>query len=236
MEAAEKTPPSLAEMMAALRTADDEALGESAVSRYILRDRIPAAKRREMAGASIRCGEEYARRLGEESGAATPDGVAAYYGLKVKPAGEPAGGGARLLFARFTPPDRIEILQEPLRRYRALLGRLPEAEAAGLPSAQEARDVLLGHELFHFAEDRHAAEIYTRTEKIRLWKIFGLENRTTVRALSEIAAMAFARTLCRTAYSPFALDVLLFFDYDEESARRVYQSIVGIHCSQNGRE
>ena len=218
--------PTLAAMMETLRSVSDEAWGRYAFSREMLRERIPAGEIPELIGESLRCGEEYACRVMRETGRSTARDVAERLGVTVEPDTRPAGGARRILFARFTPPRTIDIMREPLARYAQLLPTLPPAESAALPDADGVYDMLLGHELFHYAEESHASEIYTRRRTIRLWKIFGFENRTTIRALSEIAAMAFARTLCRVGYSPFALDVLLFYSYDKSNARRIYDHIM----------
>lgn len=225
------TGPALAEMMASLREVDGESWGLYVFSRDILRDRIPADKKPEMIANSIRCGEEYARRILSETGARTPDEIAAHFGLHVTSGSLPMAE-QRILFARFTPPDAIEIMREPLEKYASLLAGLPAEESARLPAEAEVRNVLLGHELFHFVEERYQEEIYTRTEKIRLWKIFGLENRSTIRSLGEIAGMTFSKTINRIAYFPFLLDVLLFFGYHEESARSIYRNIMDVCDNQ----
>ena len=223
--------PTLAEMMASLREVDGESWGMYAFSRDILRDRIPADRKPEMIASSIRCGEEYAQRVQRETGESTPDGIAAYYGLHVTSASLPMTD-RRVLFASYTPPDDIVILREPLEKYSAMLAGLRAEDSARLPTEAEVRSVLLGHELFHYVEEQHSEEIYTRTEKIRLWKILGLENNSAIRALGEIASMAFSKELNRIAYFPFILDVLLFFGYHEESARSIYRNIMDMDAGQ----
>lgn len=227
----ESVGPTLAEMMASLREVDGESWGMYVFSRDILRDRIPADKKREMIANSIRCGEEYARRVLNETGARTPDEIAAHFGLHVTSGSLPMAE-QRVLFARFTPPDEIEIMREPLEKYAAMRAGLPAEVSAGLPAESEVRNVLLGHELFHFVEERYQEEIYTRTEKIRLWKLFGFENRSTIRSLGEIAGMTFSKAINRIGYFPFLLDVLLFFGYHEESSRSIYRNIIDIYANQ----
>lgn len=215
----------LVEMIEDLRAVGDGTWGRYAFSRDLLRDRVPDEKKAEMIARSVRCGEEYADRAVRETGQSAPEEIARRLGLNVLP-GETPMTAKRALFAQFTPPDRIEIMREPLERYRDVLARPEEAEASRLPGAEEVFRLLLGHEIFHFLEDRHEEEIYTRTEKITLWSVLGFRNRSTVGALGEIAGMAFTKRLNHVAYSPFLLDVLLFFGYNPEGARSIYRTVM----------
>lgn len=89
-------------------------------------------------------------------------------------------------------------------------------------------NTILGHEIYHFVEDRFAQEIYTRTERILLWKLLGLKNYSTIRTLSEVGAMAFTQELNRLRYSPFILDVLLYYAYDSASAETITRDVLGV--------
>jgi hypothetical protein len=117
-------------------------------------------------------------------------------------------------------------MRQPIELYAALYES--EADNTRLPAPEQARALLLGHELFHHVEELHRDEIYSRTEKIRLWKLLLIKWDSTVRTIGEIAAMSFAKTLARADYNPFVLDVLLLFGYNKEAAIRVFESILDI--------
>jgi hypothetical protein len=68
--------------------------------------------------------------------------------------------------------------------------------------------------------------IYTRTEKILLWKFFGFKNYSVIRTLGEIGAMAFTKELMGLSYSPFIFDILLYYCYDPASAEKIYQDVL----------
>ncbi|HHV32426.1 hypothetical protein [Caproiciproducens sp. LBM24188] len=218
---------SLNQMITDLLQIDDVSWGYYAFTRELLRDRISDNQKREMILRSIQCGEAYADRVIQETGRDTPRGIAEYFQLRVE-SSNLTMTGKRALFAQYTPPDLIEILSEPIEKYRAVLAGLSQEEAALLPKAEELSDILLGHELFHFLEDRHENEIYTRTEKILLWRIFGFRNYSSISVLGEIAGMAFSKKLNHLPYSPFLLDVLLYFGYNPEGAKSIYQSVIDI--------
>ena len=76
-------------------------------------------------------------------------------------------------------------------------------------------------------EERYPKEIYTRTEKIQLWRK-PFSNLSSIACLSEIAAMAFAARLLDLTVSPYLLDVLLVYPYDQAAARGLYEEICSL--------
>ena len=102
----------------------------------------------------------------------------------------------------------------------------------------DIKGLLLAHELFHFVEEKYKDEIFTKQEKIRLWSLGPLHNDSTVIALSEIAAMAFAQAITGIPYSPYVMDVFLVYGYSPEEASGLYEEIMEyagkIPCCEEG--
>ena len=88
-------------------------------------------------------------------------------------------------------------------------------------------DVLLLHELFHSIEEKYKNEIYTKTEKIRLWSLGFIHYNSCLIALSEIAAMSFAFSYSGIKFSPYLLDVLLVYGYSTNEASGLYEEMIG---------
>lgn len=111
------------------------------------------------------------------------------------------------------------------------MGIAKAAEESGCVLLEKDRlfNVLLAHELFHAVEEQHADEIYTRTEKVELWRK-PFSNRSSIACLSEMAAMAFAGELLGLDCSPYMLDVLLVYAYDKEAAWGLYEEIGELIC------
>jgi hypothetical protein len=216
---------SLIDMTATLRRIDDETWGFYAFSTDFLNNRIPDEKKREMIRKAIACGENCADRVVRETGESSPSSIVRQLGLEVMENDYPMTGN-RKVFAQFTPPKKIEIFKDPLKRYETFLARASEQQASLLIPLQEIYNLVLGHEIYHYIEECNAGTIYSRAEKYTLWRFFGFHYDTTVNALGEMAGMAFSRKLNHVAYSPFLLDVLLFFDYDEEQASAIFQKIM----------
>jgi hypothetical protein len=88
-------------------------------------------------------------------------------------------------------------------------------------------DILLAHEIFHGIEYTNKDLIYTKTEKVELWRK-PFSNRSPIICLSEIAGMAFAKELLNLDFSPFLFDVFLMYGYNKEAATCLYEDILEI--------
>ena len=225
MSASEENITSLIKMIMALRRIDDETWGTYAFSADPLHNRIPEEKQRGMIQKAIRCGEACADRVVSETGESSPVGIARRFGLEIVENSLPMIG-RRKVFAQFTPPAEIELFTEPVERYAKVLESANDQQAAHLIPIQEINSLVLGHEIYHYVEECSKGTIYSRTEKYTLWHFFGFHYDSAVNALGEIAGMAFSRRLSQVAYSPFLLDVLLFFDYNYEQTTAIFQNIM----------
>ena len=210
----------LRKMMKGLAAVDDMTWGMYAFSRDALRDKVDCGRKKEMIEKSICCGYETADKIMDQTSTSNPREIAGKLGLRVEylDKGQIAD---RVLFALFTPPDLIQIMREPIDK--AVKG----GSLDGFTTREQLEDLILGHEIYHYLEEEYDG-IYTRTEKIRLWKILGFENRSTIRALSEIAGMYFSKKLNGFPYSPFALDILLYYNYNSETALNMYREVAEI--------
>lgn len=215
---------SLVEMIQNLLQIDDEAWGLYSLSRDILKDRIPADKKLEMIRRAMSCGKEYAQRMIREYGSSDVNIIAEKLKLNIV-FQDAMLTGKRILFACYTPPDEIGIMTEPVNRASELILK-DESVLIDYFQKYSIMNTILGHEIFHYVEDQFEQEIYTRTEKILLWNFFGFKNYSTLRALGEIGAMAFTKELNGLKYSPFILDILLYYSYDSSNAEKIYRDVL----------
>ena len=194
-----------------------------AFSREPLNGKFHDDQRRKWMEQSISCGYQYADRVCREYHCQTPEELAEALGMKVSYPTFPEKTD-RVLFAEFRVPDQISIYMDAIdriRRYR----HLPEVEEA-LTKELKITSLLLAHELFHFVEEAYKAEIFTRTEKIRLWSVGPLHNDSGIMILGEIAAMAFAQRLTGIPYAPYVMDVFLVYGYSPEEASGLYEEMM----------
>lgn len=216
----------LGDMIRTLLQMDDETWGQYAFSREILNRRIQPDHRTEMIAKAMACGKQYAQRIILEYGCADVRKIAEECKLVIEYQ-DVSMTGKRVMFACYNPPQHITIMKEPARQAVQLVsGEAPEL--VELFTQDGIIDTILAHEIFHFIEDKYEKEIYTRTKKILLWNFLGYKNYSTIRTLGEIGAMAFAQELNGLNYSPFILDVLLYFGYDSSSAEKIYRDVLGV--------
>jgi hypothetical protein len=192
-------------------------------SREPLNGKFDDEQRKNWMKQSIACGYEYAQRVRQEFGCETPEELAQAFGMDVSYPTFPEKTD-RVLFAEFRVPNKINIYMDAVdrvKRYR----QQPEI-AAILTDKLKITSLLLAHELFHFVEEKYKHEIFTKTEKVRLWSVGPLHNDSGVIALGEIAAMAFAKELTGIPYAPYVMDVFLVYGYSPEEASGLYEEMM----------
>lgn len=209
----------LKKMADTLAGLSDRQWGRYAFSREPLEGKFSDAQKDDYTEKAGQCGREWARRTAEQYGERRPRALAAKMGMKIFTPGTPAGGG-NVLFAQFVQPDEITVFTDCIDRASVLR----EESGCSLLEREKLMDVLLAHELFHAVEEQNSERIYTRTEKVELWRK-PFSNRSTIACLSEIAAMAFAKELLGLECSPYVLDVLLVYAYNKDMAWGLYDEI-----------
>ena len=206
------------EMAEGLAQVSDLSWGMYAFARDILRDKVSEEEKRRMIELAICCGYDMADKVMCSQGTWDPWELAEKLKLKVE-YGDNGQTADRVLFALFTPPNLIQIMKEPIEL--AVKCGLPE----GFLTSDQIQRLILGHEIFHYLEEEEEG-IYTRREKVVLWKVLGHKSESTVRALSEIAGMYFSKKINGFLYSPFALDILLYYNYNPNEALNIYREVL----------
>ncbi len=194
-----------------------------AFSRDPLNGKFNDTQRLNWAEKSIDCGKIYAQRLVSEYGTSEPDIIARKLGLNVSYPQYPEKTD-RVLFADFAMPNNVTIFMDAVNRAERLLRK--QAIKNILTDKLKPASLILSHEIFHYIEEKYRHEIFTRTEKIRLWSIGPLHNDSGIYALGEIAAMSFAQELNHLPYFPYVMDVFLVYDYSAEEASGLYEEMM----------
>lgn len=199
----------------------EEDWGEYAFSREPLRGKFSEEQRAELTQKAISCGREYAAKMTAEYGSSDPKILAKRLGVEADYPNMPQNA-SRVLFAEFREPKTVHIYMDGVRKGEELMSEPGVREALG---KLDIARLLLGHELFHFIEERYRKEIWTRTYKIELWhKPF--HNRSGVVVLGEIGAMAFTKELNRLSYSPYVMDAFLVYGYSPEASCGLYEEMM----------
>ena len=169
---------------------------------------------------SVHCGAQEARILKDTYPDSTVREIVEQMNLTFLTPGTPAGGG-HVVFAQYVEPDEITVFRDCVEKAETLINDKQLNQCLGNLDIEE---LLLAHELFHAIEYRKRKEIYTQTEKTELWRR-PFSNKSKILCLSEMAAMAFAKELLNLKYSPYIMDVLLMYSYDQEAACALYEEI-----------
>lgn len=212
---------SLKEMAQTLKTVPEEVWGKYAFAREPLEGRFTEMQKEDYIKKANACGREWADKMIARYQTRNPNQLAVCMGQQVRKTTTPTGGGV-VLFAQYVQPNEITIFTDCMTR----ASKMSEECDLSLLQKEKLTDILLAHELFHVVEEQHAQEIYTRTEKVELWKK-PFSNRSAIVCLSEIAAMSFAKTLLELTVSPYMLDVLLVYPYNKNVAFGLYEEICG---------
>ncbi len=199
--------------------------GLYAFTKELLNKKVTEDEKNEMIDKAIQCGTEYAKRIKLLYKSEEVKKLADAFQMKVS-VQDNSMIGKRIVFALYTPPNQIEIMQEPIQRACHILEN--DSVLVELFKQNDIINTILGHEMFHFVEEQFEQEIYTRTKKIRLWNFIGIKYYSTIRTLSEIGAMAFTKELNQLSFSPYILDILLYYSYDPCSAEKNYHDIMEI--------
>nr|WP_314462998.1 hypothetical protein [uncultured Clostridium sp.] len=194
-----------------------------AFSREPLNGIIQDKKRREWMERSLSCGREYAQKICRKYRTKDPRKLAEFMGVDISYPEYPEKTD-RVLFAEYRAPNKICIYMDAVMKAKKLIERL---EISGILTKEvDVSQLLLSHELFHYLEEENRHEIFTKTEKIRLWSLGFFHNDSNVIALSEIAAMGFAQEIMGIQYSPFLMDVVLVYGYSVEEASGLYEEMM----------
>ena len=116
----------------------------------------------------------------------------------------------------YAEDEGIRLMTEPLEKLKC----------SGLTSISKetAQALIIGHELFHHIE-ASVKGIYTQNEKIVLWRLPFYTHQSTIRALSEIAAMSFSKEMNQSRFSPYVLEAVLLWPYNETRSQGILEEI-----------
>ncbi|ATU30344.1 hypothetical protein CU024_2350 [Enterococcus faecium] len=122
----------------------------------------------------------------------------------------------RITFATYAEDEGIRLMTEPLEKLKC----------SGLASISKetAQALIIGHELFHHIE-ASVKGIYTQSEKIVLWRLPFYTHQSNIRALSEIAAMSFSKEMNQSDFSPYVLEAVLLWPYNEIRSQGILEEI-----------
>lgn len=201
---------------------NDEEWGQYAFSRDPLNGKVSDELRREIIEKANECGKKEAIKLKEKYEDVPIRKIIKMMDLEFieKDSSETE---SYIMFACYNSPNKITIF----KRNKVLVEEFIKEN--NLNSKLEYIDVesmLLAHELFHHIEENNK-DIYTKNEKVVLWKIGKYKYKSGLVCIGEIAAMAFAKELLSISYNPYVFDILMLYPHDENKADELYIEMEG---------
>lgn len=165
------------------------------------------------------------KKIKEENGSINVYKITKNLGIKVDYPQRPNGGG-HIIFAQFVNPNKVTIFKDSVDKAIDLIDKENLQELFNNVNIEE---ILLAHEIFHYIEEHNRDDMFTQTEKIRLWKLGPFKNDSNIVCLGEIVGMAFAKELLQLSYSPYILDSFLVYLYYPKVAYELYKEIMNIN-------
>lgn len=128
-----------------------------------------------------------------------------------------------LVFAQFSAPKTITLFMNNLELFEDFIKK---EQINNFPVSLNLEELLIAHELFHYFEENDPNLRHTdiRFESFRFGPI---KLTSKLIAVSEIAAMSFARKLTNTSVNPCVLDILLQLPHNYERAVKNLSMVSG---------
>lgn len=186
-------------------------VGDNVFGRYqflfsTINNKLTEEKREEYIIKSLECGKNTAIEYKDE----TAEDLLKKFNINILIDDENDGGN---LLGYFKYPNKIVIHNLNIFRIHKKL-----AKNGITLSCDKIKEVVIAHELFHYLENAKPEKFFTQTEKITTFKFLKHEFKSKIIALSEIAAMAFAKEFANLSFSPYVLDYVLLSCIDKEKA------------------
>ncbi|WP_059173248.1 hypothetical protein [Bacillus sp. FJAT-27445] len=201
----------------------DEEWGHYAFSRDPLNRKITDHLKQELIEKAIECGKQQADQVRQKYPVYSVKEIAARMNTKIS-VKDSYGTENYIMFACYNSPNSITLFKDNIELVNKLI---QEHQLGSMLNQVDVEELLIAHELFHFIEE-YDADIFTKNMKITLWKLGKFQYKSRLAAISEIAAMQFAKDLMSLDFNPFVFDVLMLFPLDEGKANQLFNEITTI--------
>jgi len=207
-------------ILATLLEVSDITYGKYLITKDILYSKINKNDILSIIEQAIYCGKDVAKRTTKEY---VVDEFKEYLTSMNMEVEEKKEQDARefFCFGEYTPPNHITVYTDTIEEGESIVNSMKSPKLMTTPLI----DVIKAHELFHHIETTDE-QLFVNKYKIALWKVFGYTHQSRLTSLSEIAAMSFAKELLQLEYNPTALNVILMYPYDRETAINIYEDII----------
>lgn len=213
----------IAEKVTFLTNISDQEWGQYAFSRDPLNRKVANHVKQELIEKAIECGTQQAVHLSQKYPGQSVKEIANRMNAKIS-FKDSYGTENYIMFACYNSPNSITLFKDNINHVNKLI---QDQLLGPMLDHVDVEELLIAHELFHFIEE-YDADIFTKNTKITLWKLGKFQYKSRLTALSEIAAMQFAKDLLGLDFNPFVFDVLMLFPHNEGKANQLFNEITTI--------
>ncbi len=196
--------------------------GLYAFSRDPLEGKLSKEEKKELIDEANKCGAEQAKKLKAQFGEIRVSEYAKQLRLQVVHE-DSDGSDNYIVFAKFNYPNKVTIYSGNVNKVDKMI---EDNDMGEILDHVDVEEMLLAHEMYHYFEEDDK-EIYTKAKKIVLWKLGPIHYKSRLAALSEIAAMSFARELLDLNYNPYVFDAIMLFPHDAKKTKELIDEIAG---------
>lgn len=187
-----------------LENIDDFTAGYLELTRDFFFDKIPVELRMKIVETAISVGRETAGKIFEETRAANPWRIAECLGLEISMVSQENVIGNLLIRSEYIHPKTIRIYKRSIEQLKEAISRFELEEF--FPN-ESIFDLHVAHEIFHYLEKTRIG-VLSEQYAIERFRFGPLCFKIRVKAISEIAAHTFARTLTNAKVPPSVLDYI----------------------------
>ena len=119
-----------------------------------------------------------------------------------------------LVFAQFSSPKTITLFMRNLELFNDYIKKIQVSDSLLSLNPEE---LLIAHELFHFFEENDP-KLKQTDVRFQSFKLGPIKLTSKLIAVSEIAAMNFAKEITNSVVNPCVLDILLQLPHNYERA------------------
>jgi len=203
-------------------SATPQALGVLMLREDAQFSRIAAGRATALVDAALEDGRRMAdsirRRWGNE-----PDLIACQCNVAVCESDVEQGWATTVVYAQYLErPARITLFRPTVARMQR---GLAQPEVARIAGVEQARPMLLAHELYHHFDARRDGPPLARQHRVTVLRLGPWRWTSGVVSLAEIAAGAFAQRLLELPWHPRWFDFITLFGANPAAARRLVAAL-----------
>lgn len=187
-----------------LENVDDFAAGYFELTRDYFFHKIPVDLRRKIVETAISIGYETAAKIVKETKTVNPWHIAECLGLNVNLVYQDNVVGNLLIRSEYVYPKTIKIYMQSIEQLKMAISNFGLEEF--FPN-ESVLNLHVAHEIFHYLEKTRIG-VLSEQYSIERFRLGPLRLKIRVRAVSEIAAHTFAKTLTGVKISPSVLDYI----------------------------